>query len=287
MAWIEVHQALRDHRKTQALAVHLDMPEPHVVGHLAYLWLWALDNAPDGRLPRSARIIARAAWWEGEVDTWVAALLKCGWIDDEDGDLCIHDWGQYAGKLIDQRRASADRQKRFRERKQDVTPPSHPPEQPVTVTSPLRNGLPYRTEPNNTEPTITPSVSPPVESVAAETATAEKVKAVRSSPKPTQSRIPDDFEISDDMAAFADKIGLPPPLVESETEKFLDHFRAKGERKTDWIAAWRNWMRRVGEFQPAAPRLKALNGNRSSGPPSSSGVVSRSDGVKQRQIIGR
>lgn len=115
MAWIEVHQALRDHRKTQALAVQLDMPEPHVIGHLMYLWLWALDNAPDGRLPRSARIIARAAWWEGDGDTWVAALRACGWIDDEDGDIVIHDWydGRHSVKQRSQTRKEWEAMARY------------------------------------------------------------------------------------------------------------------------------------------------------------------------------
>jgi site-specific DNA-cytosine methylase len=35
---------------------------------------------------------------------------------------------------------------------------------------------------------------------------------------------------------------------EYETEKFIDHFQAKGEAKKDWVAAWRNWMRKANEY---------------------------------------
>jgi len=258
MAWIEVHQALRDHRKTQALAVQLDMPEPHVIGHLMYLWLWALDNAPDGRLPRSARIIARAAWWEGEGDTWVAALRMCGWIDDEDGDFVIHDWSQYAGRLIDRRRAEADKQKRFRERRQNETGTSPEPTQPVTGTSPLRtpSTVPNPTVPNPTVPTLTPSLSPPEQSTGdppEKPGPDPPSKKVTPSPKTAPTRVPEEFEITDDMWTFTVNAGFSDLMVRSETEKFLDHFRAKGEKKSDWVAAWRNWLRRSVEFAPRQP----------------------------------
>ena len=42
MAWIEVHQSLRGHKKLKC--------EAHAIGYLVCLWMWALDNAPDGNL---------------------------------------------------------------------------------------------------------------------------------------------------------------------------------------------------------------------------------------------
>ena len=36
----------------------------------------------------------------------------------------------------------------------------------------------------------------------------------------------------------------------SATDRFLDHWRSAGgtnARKRDWVAAWRNWMRRADE----------------------------------------
>ena len=39
-----------------------------------------------------------------------AALIRAGWLDEnEDGELEIHDWYEYAGKLIDQRQAEKER----------------------------------------------------------------------------------------------------------------------------------------------------------------------------------
>lgn len=46
----------------------------------------------------------------------------------------------------------------------------------------------------------------------------------------------------------------PTPVLREELEKFRDHFTANGKRMKDWDAAFRNWMRRRGDFQRAPPR---------------------------------
>lgn len=67
-------------------------------------------------------------------------------------------------------------------------------------------------------------------------------------PKPKRaSRIPDDFEITDDMRQWAIEQGAGAIQVERETEKFLDYWRAAAGSKgvkLDWPATWRNWIRR-------------------------------------------
>lgn len=153
MAWIEVHQALRDHRKVLDLAMQLDMPEPAVVGHMIYLWLWSLDNAPDGVLPESDRIIERAAGWTGERGEFIRCLVIAGLVDEENGQRTIHDWEEYTGKLIDQRKANAERQRAWRERHKDNPPTPPSPNVNITDTLPLRNAatVPNTTEPNTTQ----------------------------------------------------------------------------------------------------------------------------------------
>ena len=51
MAWLQVHQTLKDHRKLFDAADQLEVEPPHMMGLLVSFWLWALDNAPD-RQPR-------------------------------------------------------------------------------------------------------------------------------------------------------------------------------------------------------------------------------------------
>jgi hypothetical protein len=115
MAWLQVHQTLKDHRKLLEAADILEVTPPHMMGILISFWLWALDNAPSGTLGGiSSRIIARAAQWEGDPDRLVEALTASKWLDEGENGLEIHDWYEYAGKLIDQRIAERERSKRRR-----------------------------------------------------------------------------------------------------------------------------------------------------------------------------
>ena len=80
------------------------MSLPAAVGHLHYLWWWALDFAQDGVLDKyDAEDIADAMQWEGDADQLVEALLSSGHIDDTDDSLVVHDWHDYAGKLLERR----------------------------------------------------------------------------------------------------------------------------------------------------------------------------------------
>lgn len=116
MAWIQVHQQLKDHRKLLAAADELEIEPAHMLGLLVSFWLWALDNAPSGSLEGiSNRTIARSAQWNKSPDTFVEALKNAGLLDEENtGELTIHDWYEYAGKLIDQREAEKNRSRRRR-----------------------------------------------------------------------------------------------------------------------------------------------------------------------------
>ena len=115
MAWIELHQSLPQHRKLLALRDALGVRTPAAIGHMCLLWLWALDNAPDGDLSAlPAKQLAEICQFNvRRADALVAALRTSGFVDF-DGQL--HDWGDYTGRLIDQRAASRERQRRRRAR---------------------------------------------------------------------------------------------------------------------------------------------------------------------------
>ena len=67
MAWLQIDQTIRDHHKILDAADLLETTDAHVTGCLVLLWLWAIDNAPDGSLAGiSDATIARAAKWSGE-----------------------------------------------------------------------------------------------------------------------------------------------------------------------------------------------------------------------------
>lgn len=78
-------------------------------------------------------------------------------------------------------------------------------------------------------------------------------------PKRRGTRIPDDFAVTDEMAAWA---AQNVPLVDtaSETDRFRDYWAGvSGQRgtKLDWVATWRNWLRRANDDRTRGRRSQA------------------------------
>lgn len=161
MAWIEVHQALPTHRKTLALADSLKIEPVVAVGHLCCLWMWALDNAPDGKLGGVAPgIIARAAQWKRAAEPFVSALVSAGFIDQTADAALIHDWPDYAGRLLERRQRDAARKRAERNHEPDVPPPSNgrpPDNHRMSDASRAHITVPNPTVPNQTIPETTPN----------------------------------------------------------------------------------------------------------------------------------
>lgn len=104
MAWIESHQEVGRHPKTKKLARLLGISIPTAVGHLHFLWWWALDFAQDGVLDKfDAEDIAEAMEWKGDEQALLDALMEAEYVDVTDHGLVIHDWAEYAGKLLERR----------------------------------------------------------------------------------------------------------------------------------------------------------------------------------------
>lgn len=217
MAWIESHQEVAHHPKTRKLAKKLEIDLAAAIGHLHALWWWAVDYAEDGSLNKHTdEDIAIGALWDYDPKTFVDALVECRWIDRNGEDLSLHDWDEYAGRLVDKRRANAERKRLSRARHTDAAQESAP----VT-------GLHNITEPNQTEPDLTQP-----------RARARNIEAAGWKPNP---------ELIEWVAQE-----FPEVDIVAETEKFIDHFAANGKPMKDWDAAWRNWMRRSRDFKAVA-----------------------------------
>lgn len=107
MAWLRSEQSLAAHPKTKRVARALGLSIPTILGHLHLLWWWSMDYAPDGDLAEFEDWeLAEAALYEGDPAGFVEALIAAGFVDR---DRKIHDWHEYAGRLIDQREANAER----------------------------------------------------------------------------------------------------------------------------------------------------------------------------------
>jgi hypothetical protein len=152
MAWIESHQSLATHRKTKVLKRLLKIRTPQAIGHLHLLWWWCLDNAPNGNLNGIDNAdLADAADWLGDAEKFVSSLTQAGFIDAD--TRVLHDWEVYAGKLIDRKKANAERQQAHRNAIHNSD---------VTDTSQVRHIATVPTIPNQpTKVTITQSVTVP------------------------------------------------------------------------------------------------------------------------------
>ena len=153
MAWIESHQTLAHHPKTLRLAAELKCGVPAAIGYLHLLWYWALEYAPEGGVVDSQKkIVAQACMWKGEPERFWQGLIAAGFVDTGE-QLKIHDWMDYAGRLVGKRAANAERQRAWRT--QHVT-------RDVALTKRVTNGatVPDRTGPNPTVPDPTPPTPP-------------------------------------------------------------------------------------------------------------------------------
>jgi hypothetical protein len=68
-----------------------------------------------------------------------------------------------------------------------------------------------------------------------------------------KSKLPEDFAVTESMRYWA-RSHAPGVLVDRETEAFCDYWRGNGRQMVDWVATWRNWMRRAKPTHRAPPR---------------------------------
>jgi hypothetical protein len=99
-----------------------------------FLWWWALDYAQDGELTSFAPDELESVMaWEGESGTLYAALINCriddkhaGFLEKIGSRIFIHDWDEYAGKLIDRRKEDAERKRQERKSRSPISPEDIP-----------------------------------------------------------------------------------------------------------------------------------------------------------------
>jgi hypothetical protein len=91
------------------------MADPHVLGHLEYLWRvgYETECAEIG----DSVDVEVAALWSGEQGAFTAALLRSGFLDDRGGVLCIHDLMDHAPEHVKGRL----RQRKHRDHNATVT----------------------------------------------------------------------------------------------------------------------------------------------------------------------
>lgn len=124
MAWISVHEQVLG-LKLRKLSKAIKCSQNEALGLLVRFWLWGINNADaTGKIVGADKEDIAEAMSVGskekltETDI-VSGMIKTGWIDEENGELFIHDWEQWQKqwyKALENRGKIAERVKRFRER---------------------------------------------------------------------------------------------------------------------------------------------------------------------------
>lgn len=213
MTWFKVDDGFWSHPKVLRLSADA-----------VALWVragsWCGNQLTDGVIP--AEILPVLGAKKRAITELVFAGL---WLITDDG-YQFHDWADYQPsreEVLEERRRNADRQKRHREnlkaKRNAVTNP---------VTNPVSNGAPTRPDPTR------PSSSTKKNEPAANRG----------------SRVPRDFVITDEMRDWA-RTEVPLVNLDSKLSEWVDYWASvpgsKGV-KLDWVATWRNGMRKQQEF---------------------------------------
>lgn len=194
--WIESHQTLARHPKMFALCEELKIIPAQAIGHLHLFWYWCLDYAKQGDLtPFSDAAIARAADWPGDPAAFVQALVKAGFVDETRE---VHDWYDYAGKLIEKRESERLRLRRLRkDAKKRGLSGVRPP--PVRSTDGVRTPL---TNPTN-QPNQ-PPISPPSPGDGVNDASSTGGGNIHPAPPPRSPAAPPDDDDEGDGSTLPD-----------------------------------------------------------------------------------
>lgn len=273
MAWIESHQALRSHPKTLKAARALGIRPVYLMGHLHALWHWALDLADDGNLSKfDSTDIALGADWDGDPDEFVDALVGCGFGDGPGflarnapyghpddgllGALVLHDWWDYAGKLVSRRIRDRERKAKARTESEgvpaDISGKSKPIPEDVQGTSNGRSADVQRSAGNDLyQPTNQPKepteTEPPPSSADADGSSLEFERFWRDYPRRNGIRV-------GKREALAAWKRLKPPERQAAMDS-LPNYRDACDRGVTLAKDAHRWIkgRHWGEWTERAP----------------------------------
>jgi DnaD/phage-associated family protein len=155
LAWIEVHQHLKEHRKTRKFKNLMGITRAQAIGHLIMLWLWGIDNTDDHGIIMDADYddIAIACDYHEDSQLIVSALITAGFLEKEGkGEkLVIHDFEDYIGRLREQKKRHREAQKRYADKSKGSHTDSQADSQNdarMMVTGCANLTVPYLTVPN-------------------------------------------------------------------------------------------------------------------------------------------
>lgn len=253
MTWFKVDDTFHSHPKVLAT-------DPAALGLWVLAGAWCSANLTDGFVPDYVlpRLLPDSA-------VLAEKLVTSRLWRRTKGGYRFHDWSEYnpsAESVKTERDAAKERMRKLRQgRRQNHEATGHPEECSGEHQANVRENFG-----GSSQPRPDPTRSSSNEELQSQKTSSSGKRAAK--PRRHATRIPDDFAVTPEMVAWAQQ-NAPDVDGRRETEKFVDYWRAAsgvGATKNDWIATWRNWLRRAQEDRPARARphvngqLKEHNG---------------------------
>lgn len=285
MPWVRLDDRFPSHRKVALLS------DRAFRLHVSAI-CWCAENLTDGHIAdRELPLVARLR----NVKATAKHLEDAGLWDRSDGGWFIHDYLDYnpsREQVLIERKKNAERQERFRRRKNGKpTPPDgsrnggsngvtrdgetqvgdtnaarrrHDGDTTATSTraasetedqvSDFRNAV-TNDAPTRPDPN-------PISMADVEEATTTRGVVERDAFAPSPIDV-DGFELTDAMRAWSLRTFGSGLDLDYETAQFIDHFRAQNVRRPNWPAEWQKWIRRSAKFaseRANRPQLRAVSG---------------------------
>ncbi len=160
MARISLTRSIKFRRLVRVLGI----PEPHVRGHLDYMWesCWESVSPTLG----TPEVVELVAMWNGAPGVFAQALEDIGFLDrDEDNNLQVHDFWEHAPDYVDRRLARA-KKKQEELYNRGRTTPSRTDERRQAAESTASRPAPPRPEKHDLYPNVVGNQHLPAEPTA-------------------------------------------------------------------------------------------------------------------------
>lgn len=236
--WIKMRTDLATCPKVVRISSALNADRLRIVGGLHSVWCLFDTHSVDGNLEGyTVATVDSLIGFSG----FARAMIDVGWLIESTGGLALPRFEDHNGLSAKRRATDSDRKRNVRN----------------ASASDADKKRTRREEKKGENTEQGGEAAPPPAGVQATPITP---KAKR------KTALPDQFPITADMIIWANE-RAPAADLSLETEKFLNHFRAKAETRADWLASWRNWMlnaqtyagRRVVPMGKAGPDFDDLS----------------------------
>ena len=118
--YVIIQTSFPSNTKTKLAYRRLGISPVAFAGHMYFMWAYAMENAPDGKLELTPESLALAAEFDlSRAEEFADTLVNTGFLEVSENGYVIHNWNEYSGRLFfkAQEKRERDRQRIAAKRK--------------------------------------------------------------------------------------------------------------------------------------------------------------------------